>query len=72
MGNQFLGEQRYAEDCDQGGNLTAEPWILTGLNKDDERKGPFSMIDDVQITDSHIMVAGSMAVEDEGTKNCCL
>lgn len=32
------------------------------------RKGLFSMIDDVQITNSHIMVAGSMAVEDEGTK----
>ena len=31
-------------------------------------KGLFSMIDDVQITNSHIMVAGSMAVEDEGTK----
>ncbi|MEI3171349.1 MAG: hypothetical protein V8S53_07490 [Lachnospiraceae bacterium] len=52
----------------QGGNLTAEPWILTGLNKDDERKGPFSMIDDVQITNDHIMVAGSMAAEDGGTK----
>ena len=51
-----------------GGNLTAEPWILTGLNKDDERKGPFSMIDDVQITNDHIMVAGSMAAEDGGTK----
>jgi len=38
------------------------------LNKDEERKGLFSMIDDVQITNSHIMVAGSMAVEDEGTK----
>ena len=33
-----------------------------------EDKGLFSMIDDVQITNSHIMVAGSMAVEDEGTK----
>ena len=32
------------------------------------QKGLFSMIDDVQITNSHIMVAGSMAVEDEGTK----
>ena len=52
----------------QGGNLTAEPWILTGLNDAAERKGEFSMIDDVQITDSHIMVAGSMAAEDEGTK----
>ena len=31
-------------------------------------KGPFSMLDDVQITNSHIMVAGSMAAEDEGTK----
>ena len=45
----------------QGGNMTAEPWILTGLNNAAERKGEFSMIDDVQITDSHIMVAGSMA-----------
>ena len=54
--------------ANQGGNLTAEPWILTGLNKDEERKGLFSMIDDVQITNSHIMVAGSMAAEDEGTK----
>ena len=52
----------------QGGNLTAEPWILTGLNNAAERKGEFSMIDDIQITDSHIMVAGSMAAEDEGTK----
>ena len=41
--------------------MTAEPWILTGLNNAAERKGEFSMIDDVQITDSHIMVAGSMA-----------
>ena len=54
--------------ANQGGNLTAEPWILTGLNNDEERKGPFSMLDDVQITNSHIMVAGSMAAEDEGTK----
>lgn len=52
----------------QGGNMTAEPWILTGLNNAAERKGEFSMIDDIQITDSHIMVAGSMAAEDEGTK----
>ena len=54
--------------ANQDGNLTAEPWILTGLNNDEERKGPFSMIDDVQITNSHIMVAGSMAAENEGTK----
>ena len=54
--------------ANQGGNLTAEPWILTGLNNDEERKGPFSMLDDVQITNSHIMVTGSMAAEDEGTK----
>ena len=47
--------------ANQGGNLTAEPWILTGLNNDEERKGPVSMLDDVQITNSHIMVAGSMA-----------
>ena len=36
--------------ANQGGNLTVEPWILTGLNNDEERKGPFSMLDDVQIT----------------------
>lgn len=52
----------------QDGNLVAEPWILTGLNKDDERKGPFQMVDDVQITDSHIMVAGSIAAEDGNKK----
>ena len=48
--------------ANQGGNLTAEPWILTGLNKDEERKGLFSMIDDVQITNSHIMVVIVLSV----------
>lgn len=54
-----LGEQQYAEDFESGRQSDAEPWILTGLNDAAERKGEFSMIDDVQITDSHIMVAGT-------------
>ena len=57
-----------SEDCKSRRYLTAEPWILTGLNKDEERKGLFSMIDDVQITNSHIMVAGSMAAETKAQK----
>ncbi len=52
----------------QDGNFVAEPWILTGLNKDDERQGPFRMVDDLQITDSHIMVAGPIAAEDGNNK----
>lgn len=49
----------------QGGVLTAEPWILTGLNKAEERKGPFSMISDIEITESHILVAGKMDQDGE-------
>ena len=52
----------------QGGVLTAEPWILTGLNDDATRKGPFSMLDNVQVTDQHILVAGKTAGEDSNTK----
>lgn len=50
------------------GNLTAEPWILTGLNDDASRKGPFSMIDDLEVTDKHILVAGKIAAEEDNTK----
>ena len=52
----------------QSGNLISEPWILTGLNDDASRKGPFSMIDDVEVTNSHIMVAGKIAAEDGNTE----
>lgn len=48
--------------ANQGGTLTAEPWILTNLNKDD-RQGPFSQIKDVEVTDSHIMVSGNKVPE---------
>lgn len=52
----------------QGGNLTSESWILTDLNDDASRKGPFSLLDDVEVTDDHIMVAGKVATEDGNTK----
>ena len=37
------------------GVLTAEPWILTGLGDDENRKGIFNMISEVAITDSFIL-----------------
>jgi hypothetical protein len=46
------------------GVLTAKPWILTGLNDDENRKGIFNMISEVAITDSFILVAGNTAGED--------
>ena len=52
----------------QDGNLVAAPWILTGLNDDASRKGPFSMLDDVEVTDKHILVAGKIAAEEDNTK----
>lgn len=52
----------------QGGTLTVQPWILTGLNKDESRQGPMEMIDDIQITDSHIMLAGLTAGEESEKK----
>lgn len=52
----------------QNGVMTAEPWILTDLSKDDARQGPFTMIKDMEITENHIMVAGSVK-KDDGTKN---
>lgn len=45
----------------QSGTMTAEPWILTGLNKPESRQGPFSMVKDVEVTDNHIMVSGNKA-----------
>lgn len=50
------------------GNLTSEPWILTGLNDDASRQGPFSMLDDVEVSNQHILVAGKMAIEEGHTK----
>lgn len=47
------------------GVMSAEPWILTGLNKAEERKGPFSMISNIEITEEHIMVAGKMDKDGE-------
>lgn len=44
----------------QDGVLTAEPWILTGLNDDAVRQGIFKSIHEVAITDEHIMVAGNL------------
>ena len=52
----------------QNGNLTSEPWILTGLNDDASRQGPFSMLDDVEISEQHILVAGNIAAEDDNKK----
>ena len=49
------------------GILKAEPWVLKNLTKDGEREGFFSMISDVRITDSHIIVAGK-AADDSGEK----
>ena len=47
----------------QDGTLTEAPWILTGLTDDASRQGPFSMINDVEISDSHVMVAGNTAAD---------
>ena len=49
------------------GLFKAEPWVLSGLNKDENRVGFFKMISDVRITDSYIIVAGS-AADDSGHK----
>ncbi|MDD7769739.1 hypothetical protein [Suipraeoptans intestinalis] len=48
----------------KSGVLTAEPWILSGLNDDANRQGPFQMLDDVQITENYIMVAGKKKAAD--------
>ena len=44
-----------------GTTLAAEPWLCTNLSDASLRQGPFSMISDVAITDTHIMVAGKEA-----------
>lgn len=43
------------------GSLTEEPWVLTGLSDEAQRKGRFSMISYVYISDKRIYVAGSDA-----------
>lgn len=45
----------------QDGALTTAPWVLTGLTDDAARQGPFSMINDIEITESHVMVTGNTA-----------
>lgn len=52
----------------KGSALTSKPWILTGLNDDAKRKGMFSMLQEVAITENNILVAGSTAEEDQSTK----
>ena len=52
----------------QDGNLKAEPWILTDLNDDSARKGEFSMIDNVEVSEQHIIVAGNVVAEDDNKK----
>ena len=59
-------DTQYVKNND--GNLTAEPWILINLRDDDARQGRFKIIDNVTITDSHIMVAGTEASENERKK----
>ena len=49
------------------GILSDEPWVLTNLDKKDDRKGYFKMISDIRISDSHVMVAGK-AADDSGEK----
>lgn len=43
------------------GSFSEEPWVLTNLNIDETRQGDFAMIDDIAISDSHIIVAGLVA-----------
>lgn len=45
----------------QDGTLTAEPWILTDLTDGDLRQGPYSMVNELDISNDHIMVAGNRA-----------
>ena len=40
------------------GVMSAEPWVLTNLNKDAERNGAFSMISQIEVNENHVMVAG--------------
>jgi len=45
----------------EDGILKEAPWVLTNIRDDASRKGFFSMISDVRISDSHIIVAGKVA-----------
>lgn len=48
----------------QDGVFVSEPWVLTGLNKPEDRQGPFTMVKEIDISDSHIMISGTAAVGD--------
>lgn len=52
----------------QNGVLTAEPWILTGMTDDAARQGIFKSVQELAITDSHILVAGTLAEKDAGSR----
>ena len=45
------------------GIFREEPWVLSDINKDETRVGPLKSIDDLRITDSHIILSGSSAEE---------
>ena len=40
-----------------------EPWVLSDINKNETRVGPLTSIDDLRITDSHIILSGGSAEE---------
>ena len=40
------------------GIMSAEPWVLTSMNDDAARVGPFNSISTISINDKHILVAG--------------
>ncbi len=52
------------------GTLTEEPWVLTGLSDEMQRKGRFSLISCVSISDNRIYVAGSDAVNGDAQRIC--
>lgn len=45
----------------QDGILSAEPWVLTGLNDDAARQGIFKTIHELAITNEHVLVGGGLA-----------
>ena len=50
------------------GVLTKKPWVLSGLSDPASRKGRFSMISCVAITDDRIYVAGTDALEGDAQR----
>lgn len=53
---------------DAEGNLSAKPWVLSGLSDSAARKGRFSMISCVAITPDRIYVAGTDALEGDAQR----